>query len=199
MQPVGPGTVLRETDHEGLSLLPANHLLAEFNTPAPELTGMAQFALREYLDKVGTEFDFILIDCPPNLYRCTWLAAIAADIVVIPVPPEDFGAQGLRAVHQLTAEASRLNPRLQEPLHLITRCDRRLAIHRMYVERLRLLYGDSVLATVIHELTAFKVALAFRGPVQVTAPDSMAAGLTRKLSREILDRINMKCRIRQVA
>ena len=78
---------------------PANQLLARFNTPCPDSTGMSQYVLAEFVE-AQTAFDIVLLDCPPNLYRCSWTAMVAADGVVIPVPPEDFGTQGLRAVHQ---------------------------------------------------------------------------------------------------
>ena len=50
-------------------------------------------------------FDVVLIDCPPNLYQCSWNAMLAAEHVLIPIPPEDFGTQGIRAVHQAIANA----------------------------------------------------------------------------------------------
>lgn len=174
-----------------VAVLPANHCLAPFNTPSPETSGMQQFALREFIDELSG-FDVILIDCPPNLYRCSWTAMVAADWAIVPVPPEDFGTQGLRAVHGAIEEASKLNPKLKTLGHLITRHDRRLVIHRSYEQRLRQMYGESVFETVIPEASAFKVALACRQPVEACSPRSVAAKLTRSLSREILDRIALK-------
>jgi chromosome partitioning protein len=129
-----------------------------------------------------------LIDCPPNLYQCSWNALLASDYVVIPVPPEDFGAQGLRAVHQAIGNARRLNPRLRLLGHLVTRCDRRLLVHRSYQAKLRERYGPTVLQTVIPEASAFKVALACRKPVLLNDRASRAAKLTSCLAHEILDR-----------
>jgi chromosome partitioning protein len=74
-----------------------------------------------------------------------------------------------------------------------------LLIHRSYEERLRQLYGNMVLDTVIPEASAFKVALACRKPVEMYSPQTPAANLTRRLSREILDRIAEKNSRRQVA
>ena len=124
---------------------------------------------------------------------------IGSDHVIIPVPPEDFGTQGLRAVHQTIEQARTLNPKLRRMGHLITRCDRRLLIHRAYEERLRDLYGKMVLKTVIPEASAFKVALACRKPVEMYSKSAAASKLTRELSREILDRVAEKTARRQVA
>ena len=57
-----------------------------------------------------------------------WNALLAADRVVIPVPPEDFGTQGLRPVHQAIENARLLNPRLELLGHLVTRYDGRLLV-----------------------------------------------------------------------
>ena len=148
---------------------------------------MQQFALPEFLQQ-QTNVDIVLLDCPPNLYRCSWSALLAADAVIIPVPPEDFGTQGLRAVQQTVEFAQQLNTRLQPPRHLVTRRDQRLVVHRLYEERIRLLYGDSVLNTVVPEAVAFKVALAARCPVQFDQPDSVAAQVMRELADECLQK-----------
>jgi chromosome partitioning protein len=180
--------LIRPTAFPNISICPANQTLAMFNTPQPESTGMQQQIIREFLLEVADEFDIVLLDCPPNLYRCSWTAMIASDHVVIPVPPEDFGTQGLRAVHQTIEQARKLNPVLRRMGHLITRYDRRLLIHRSYEQRLRELYGHMVLDTVIHELSAFKVSLACREPVEVNHSKSAAAGFVRQLGDEILER-----------
>ena len=118
-------SLIRATQFERIFLLPANQHLAAFNAPCPESSGLEQYALRNFLrDKLDA--DIVLIDCPPNLYRCSWSAMVAADYVVIPVPPEDFGTQGLRAVHQAIDHARLLNPTLRNLGHLVTRSDSRL-------------------------------------------------------------------------
>jgi len=176
-----------ETGRAGISLIPANLHLAVHNLPEPELSGLRQQTLRSYVDECSGA-DVILFDCPPNLYQCTWNAMLAADFVTIPVPPEDFGTQGLAAVHQAIASARLLNPELRLLGHVITRSDRRLLIHRAYEQKLRQLYAESVLATVIPEASAFKVALASRQPVSEFSHRSRAARCMESLADELLDR-----------
>jgi len=190
--------LLIPTDFDGITICPSNQTLAPFNMPQPENTGMQQYAVREFLDELNG-YDVVLIDCPPNLYRCSWTAMVAADHVLIPVPPEDFGTQGLRAVHQCVREARKLNPSLRRMGHLITRCDNRLLVHKMYEQRLRDMYGEMVMDTVVPEASAFKVALTRRSPVQFDSPNSKAANLTLALAREILDRIGINELKRKVA
>jgi chromosome partitioning protein len=186
------------TRFDGISIVLANQHLAKFNTPEPESTGMLQYSVREFL-REAVEFDIVLIDCPPNLYRCSWTALVAADYVLIPVPPEDFGTQGLRAVHQTIEQARKLNPNLRRLGHVISRSDKRLLIHRAYEQRVREIYRGNVLDTVVPEASAFKVSLAARSPVEFDMPRSQAAKLTRQLTREILDRINDKTTSLKVA
>ncbi len=190
--------LLHPTQFDGITICPANQTLAPFNTPEPEKTGMLQFAIREFLEE-QSDFDVVLIDCPPNLYRCSWASMVAADYVLIPVPPEDFGTQGLRAVHQCVQQARQLNPNLRRLGHLVTRHDARLLVHRMYEQKLRKMYREMVMETVISEASAFKVALTRRRPVQYHEPHSKAAKLTLSLAREILDRTGMDEPKREVA
>jgi chromosome partitioning protein len=144
-------------------------------------------------------YDLVLIDCPPNLYQCSWNAMVASDFVLIPVPPEDFGTQGLRVVHQAIQNAAGLNPKLALLGHIITRYDARLLVHQSYHRKLRKLYGESILETVIPEASAFKVALACRKPVSIYSSRSRAAKLTRRMGDEILERIKTITKARNVA
>ncbi|MBC7820421.1 MAG: ParA family protein [Planctomycetaceae bacterium] len=176
-----------DTAVPNIVLLPANQHLARHNAPEPESFGLKQHVLAAYLEQRSAA-DITLIDCPPNLYLCSWNALVAADFVVIPVPPEDFGTQGLRAVHQAIDRAQLLNSRLRLLGHLITRADRRLLVHQAYEQKLRQLYGDMVLQTVVPEATAFKMALVHREPVSHSAPDSQAANAMRALADELLAR-----------
>jgi len=184
-------SLVRETPFPGISLIPANQTLAEFNTPRPERSGMAQYAIRELLD-AQTEYDVVLLDCPPNLYQCSWNAMLAADYVLIPVPPEDFGTQGLRAVHQAIDQARQLNTGLRRMGHIVTRYDRRLVLHRSYEDLLRRLYRKLVLDTMISEASAYKVSLACRQPVEFYSAKSPAAGAMRTLAGEMLARAMQK-------
>jgi chromosome partitioning protein len=169
---------------ENISVLRANHHLAVHNAPCPETMGLHQFVLQAAFSE-RLDYDLVLIDCPPNLYQCSWNAMLAADFVLIPVPPEDFGTQGLRPVHQAIENARLLNGRLGLLGHLVTRADRRLLVHKTYEQQLRRLYGTTVLQTVIPEAAAFKVALACRQPVTHFAPQSKAAQAIGCLAEEI--------------
>lgn len=176
------------TQFDQLSVIRANSQLARHNVPEPENSGMSQFSLAGLLEQ-AMGFDIILIDCPPNLYQCSWNALLASNYVVIPVPPEDFATQGLRTVHQAIEHAQLLQPGVRLLGQLVIRSDSRLLVHRTYEQQLRDLYGTSVLSTVIPEASAFKVALSCRQPVSYYAPTSKAAQLIGTLGDELLHRM----------
>lgn len=183
-----PGRLAVPTGFERLSILRANQTLAPYNRPEPEQEGLNQFLLRDALSDING-YDIVLIDCPPNLYLASWNVMLASTDVVVPVPPEDFGAQGLRVVHQAIEQASRLNPRLRLTGHLVTRYDGRLAVHRAYMQKLRSLYRETIFDAVVPEASAFKVALTCRTPVSHHTPGSKAAKVMAEVGDELLARI----------
>lgn len=183
-----PARLAVPTGFDRLSILRANQTLAPYNRPEPEREGLNQFLLRDSLADISG-YDLVLIDCPPNLYLASWNAMLAASHVVVPVPPEDFGAQGLRVVHQAIEQASKLNPRLHLMGHLVTRYDGRLAVHRAYLQKLRSLYRETVFDTAVPEASAFKVALTCRTPVSHHVPGSKAAQVMATVADELLTRI----------
>lgn len=194
---LSPATLTAVTPFENLDIVRANHYLAVHNTPEPESLGFAQYALEALLrDLEG--YDWVLFDCPPNLYACSWNALQASSYVVVPVPPEDFGTQGLRAVHQAIDSARQMNPRLRRLGHLVTRSDGRLLVHRAYEQKLRRLYDD-VFESTIPEAAAFKVALTCRQPVAIASPRSKAALSVARLATEIRSRIRQHERAERVA
>lgn len=190
--------IIQPTGFERLDLVCANQTLAPLNRPSAEKSGLAQFALHQWLSSLGG-YDLVLIDCPPNLYQCSWSSLLASHFVVIPVPPEDFGTQGLRVVHQAIEHARLLNPNLELLGHLVTRCDGRLLVHQAYEQRLRALYGPTVLSTVIPEAVAFKLALAQRTPVTLSCPGTKAATSMAALAAELTERIENLAGLRHVA
>jgi chromosome partitioning protein len=81
----------------------------------------------------------------------------------------------------------------------VIRADSRLLVHRTYEKQLRELYGTSVLATVIPEASAFKIALSCRQPVSFHAPTSKAGQMIADLGDELLRRMSVMDEKRRTA
>ena len=89
-----PHDLLRATPFANLWLLPGHEAAERYNEPEPWATGMNQFILRDTITEVAGNFDLVLIDCPPHIQLWAWSALVAANGVVVPVQPEDYGARG---------------------------------------------------------------------------------------------------------
>ena len=174
----------------GVALLPGSEAAERLNVTEPEHTGSIQYALRDALDDVRGRFDIVLADCPPNVQLCSWSALVAADAVLVPVPPEDFGALGLvsltRAIRRVQAGP---NPSLRLLGYLVTMFDKRLAVHTSYEADLRAVHGDAVFRTVVPLAKDFKEAVLARKPVGLFRPKSAAAKVVVALSDEMTDRL----------
>ena len=74
-----------------------------------------------FLAELGDNYDLVLIDCPPNLHLCSWAALVASDYVLVPLQPEDYGAQGIADVQaSISRVQSGPNPGLKLLGFLIT-------------------------------------------------------------------------------
>lgn len=181
--------IIVRTEFANIEIIRSNQTLARHNVPEPENGGLSQFSMQSMFQKLDG-YDFVLIDCPPNLYQCSWNAMLAADVVVIPVPPEDFGTQGLRTVHQAIVRAKTVNQRLKLLGQVVTRFDRRLIVHRAYEKKLRQVYGSRVFSATIPEAAAFKAALAFRKPVPFYSSRCKATKQISLFGQEMVRRID---------
>ncbi len=133
----------------GFDLLPGNRDLT-----AAELKLMDAIAresrLKEQLEKLGTRYQTILIDCPPSLHLLTLNALTAADSVLIPVQCEYFALEGLTSLlDTVKAVRKRLNPDLELEGLLRTMHDVRNNLGSDVSAQLSKHFGDKLLRSVI--------------------------------------------------
>lgn len=186
-----PAAVIRSAGVPGVDLVPGSIHTDRHNRPTPEEAPWPdQVALRDFLAELDGCYDIILIDNPPNLHLCSWAALATSGWVLIPVQPEDYGAQGLAAVRRSIGRVrSAVNPGLRLLGYLITMAQPRRAIHQLYEEQLRADYGANVLKTRIPAAADFPEAVAHRKPVTHYKPRSAAAKAVRELGDEVLARL----------
>jgi chromosome partitioning protein len=187
-----PAAVIRPAGVPGVDLVPGSIHTDRHNRPMPEEAPWPdQVTLREFLAELEGSYDVALIDNPPNLHLCSWAALAASGWVLIPVQPEDYGAQGLAAVRRsINRVRSAVNPGLRLLGYLITMAQPRRAIHQLYEEQLRSDYGAGVLTTRIPAAADFPEAVAHRRPVTHYKPRSAAARAVKALSDEVLARLS---------
>src|SRR5690242_10906836 len=154
----------------------------------------AQTCLRTFLADVARGYDLVLIDCPPNLHLCSWAALVASDYLVVPLQPEDYGAQGIAEVQAAMARVvAGPNPALELLGFVLTMVSPRRAIHQLYEERLRSAYGGDVFAARVPEAADFVEAVARRLPIARHKPKGASAKAMKALADELEARVRARC------
>jgi chromosome partitioning protein len=190
---VSPRDLVRPTPFQNLHLIPGSEAAEHFNIPDPWDSGLRQLILRDALAEAAEGFDLVLIDCPPHVQFWSWSALVAADGVTIPVMPEDYGAQGLKAIRRTLARVKAgANPSLALIGYLVSMANKALSVHTTYEAYLRERHGADVFATVIPQAKDFKEAVTYRKPVVEYKPRSAAAKATAALADEFLARLDAR-------
>jgi chromosome partitioning protein len=192
------------TGLDGVDLIPGGEAATEFNVPLPfNADWSLQRALADGLAPIRDDYDLILIDCPPNLHLCSWSALAASDCLIVPLKPEDYGAQGISAVSKsIAAVQAGINPELVLLGYLLTLVAPRKSIHKLYEETLRGVYGPLVLDARMAEAVDYVEALNARKTVQQFKPKGAAAKAMRAIADEIearLDRVKIGAQDREAA
>ena len=130
-------------------VLPSNKALAGAGI---ELIGMErrEFLLRDALQQVSEDYDFMLIDCPPSLELLTLNALCAAQTVLVPVQGEYFALEGLSDLMNTVRIVRRsLNPRLELEGVLLTMFDGRTNLALQVAQEVKHYFPGKVYSTVI--------------------------------------------------
>jgi chromosome partitioning protein len=137
------------TEFEGLDLVPGDKNLVGANLELVD-TPRREFRLHDKVAAVRSQYDFILIDCPPALDLLTLNALIAADSVLVPIQCEFFALEG---ISELMDTIERIRNSFDHPLDiegiLLTMFDDRTNLTRQVAQDLRDFFRDKVFETVI--------------------------------------------------
>ena len=148
--------------------------------------------LKQTLDTIRADYDFIVIDCSPSLGLITVNALVAADSVVVPVQTEFFALEGLgKLLNTVKIVQNRLNTNLQIEGILMTMYDGRLRLCNQVVSEVRRHFEDMVFSSIIHRNTKLSEAPSFGKPAILYDADSKGAVNYLNLAKEILQKNNM--------
>ena len=140
---------IRVATAEGFDLLPGNIDLTAAEIQLMELDGREQ-KLKEALEPLRGDYDFIIIDCPPALSLLTLNALTAADSVIVPMQCEYYALEGLSALMEtIEALRQRLNPGLEIEGVLRTMFDVRNNLANAVSAELTDHFGDRVFRTIV--------------------------------------------------
>jgi chromosome partitioning protein len=142
-------SIRTRAERAGYDLVPANRELAGAEIELVELPAREK-RLRDALERIESEYDFILIDCPPSLSLLTVNALTAAQQVLIPMQCEYYALEGLSdLVATIKRVRANLNPRLEIAGLLRTMYDPRNTLSQQVSEQLEEHFGDKVYRTLV--------------------------------------------------
>lgn len=150
----------------------------------------SQYRLKDKLEAIREQFDYIVIDTPPTLGLITVNAMVAASHVLIPIQSSYFALEGtddlLETIDKIKIRA---NPNLQILGALITLHDRRTILARDIQKQIVQVFGDKVFETTISKSVRLEESPAYKESILSFAPQSSGAFEYYKLSEEVVSRV----------
>ena len=169
-----------------LDLIPSNIELA-----SAEMELIAEirreYILQRILDPIADRYDFILLDCPPNLGLLTINALTACQQAVIPMQCEYFAMRGIRMLLQaIDWIKARVNNDLELGGILVTMYSTGTIHHREVLDELRAVFGPKVFRSIIHKSIRFAEASVASQSIVEYSPDHRGTREYRALAKEIM-------------
>src|SRR3954454_1532446 len=145
-----------------------------------------ELKLKRALDAVRSEYDVVLIDCPPSLGLLTVNGLAAADDVLVPIQCEYYALEGLgQLLRNVALVRSSLNATLDVRGIILTMYDARTRLAEQVETEVREHFGEKVYKTVVPRTVRLAEAPSFGQPVIVFDPTSRGAKAYRKLAKEV--------------
>ena len=176
---------------QGVSILPSNVNLAAAEI---ELIGVdkKEYILKNEIDWVRDEYDFIIIDCPPSLSMLTVNAMTTADSVLVPIQCEYYALEGSsQLIHTVNLVKERLNPELDMEGVVFTMFDSRTNLSSQVVDNVKEHLEQNVYKTVIPRNIRLAEAPSYGMPIQKYDPKSAGAEAYMLLADEVINRKDM--------
>lgn len=181
--------VILNTNFKNLDIIPTNVSLsgAEFDLYNDE---GSEYNLKDALDKIKDDYDYVIIDCPPSLGMLTINAFVASDGIVVPMQAEFYAVEGLS---QLISTTKRVKKLYNEDLNitgiLITMYNKRLLLSMQVMDELQKYYPDKLFSTCISRNVKLSEAPGFGKPVYYHDKHSKGANEYLDIANELISRI----------
>ena len=171
-----------------LNVIPSNPHLSGAEVELIHLESR-EFLLKRAIEPLKTDYDFILIDCPPSLGLLTLNSLVASDGMLIPLQCEYYALEGLGqllSTYQLVRE--KLNPGLEVSGVILTMADFRTNLTQQVIEDVRSHFQDRVFQTVVPRSVKISEAPSFGKPIALYDPNSKGARCYEEIAKEFLVR-----------
>ena len=173
---------------ERMKVIPSNVNLAGAEI---ELLGIPEkeYILRNAVDYIKEDYDFIVIDCPPSLNMLTINAMTTANSVLVPIQCEYYALEGLsQLIHTIDLVQQRLNPNLLIEGVVFTMYDVRTNLSNQVVENVRNNLDAKIYDTLIPRNIRLAEAPSYGLPINLYDSKSAGAESYRLLAKEVIDR-----------
>ena len=179
---------LHQEVQENLDVLPSDSNLAGAEIELLDLD-KKEFILKEHLDAVRDNYDFIMIDCPPSLSLLTLNALTAADTVLVPIQCEYYALEGLSQVlRTISLVKKTMNPGLELEGVVFTMYDARTNLSLEVVENVKSNLNETIYKTIIPRNVRLAEAPSHGMPINLYDSKSTGAESYRLLAAEVISR-----------
>ncbi len=179
--------IIQRTEYPGVDVVPATIQLAGAEIElVPTLS--REVRLRRILDGIRSEYDYVIIDCPPSLGLLTINALTAADTVLIPIQCEYYALEGLSQLNKTVQLVQKhLNSNLRFEGVLLTMFDSRTNLSTQVAEEVREHFGDKVFKAVIPRNVRLSEAPSHGQPIIFYDARSKGAEVYQELAKEVME------------
>lgn len=179
---------IKKTIFSNIDIIPSNIKLSNLEGEAKTRNLDILHLLSTKIKDIKHKYDYILIDCPPNLGTLSLNALIASDSALIPVQCEYFAMEGLAQVlSSINGVQTNYNPNLKIEGILLTMLESRSKLGQEVVEQVRCLFRESTYNVVIPRNVSISEASAIGMPVLKYKPTSAGSQAYIQLAREVMD------------
>lgn len=175
---------------ENLDIIPTN---IDLSGAEIELLDVEEkeYIVRNEIDKIKDNYDFIIIDCPPSLSMLTINAMTTADSVLVPIQCEYYALEGLsQLIHTVELVRDRLNPKLTIEGVVFTMYDARTNLSLQVVENVKDNLEQTIYKTIIPRNIRLAEAPSYGIPINKYDPKSAGAESYLRLANEVIDKEN---------
>ncbi len=181
-----------KTQIKNLYLCPSNIDLAGAEVELVSIESR-ESKLKNKLEKIKDEYEYIIIDCPPSLGLITVNAFTASNSVLIPVQCEYYALEGLgQLLNTIKLVKRHLNKEIEIEGALLTMFDTRTNLSKQVVDEVKKYFGDRVYKTIIPRNVKLSEAPSYGMPINVYDPRSKGAKCYDKLGKEVIKNTEMK-------
>ena len=180
---------IQHTEFKNLDVMPSTMDLAGAEFELADIEKREK-RLKNALEEITSDYDVIIIDCPPSLGMLTVNALVASDGAIIPMQCEYFSLEGLSQMMMTIKQVKRLyNPNLTLTGILVTMYNGRLNLSLQVIDEIKKYYANKLFKTTITRNVRLSEAPSYGQPIQYYDKHAKGADAYNEVAKELLERI----------